>query len=202
MAQPAAAAAILLDLGSVRRPLAAAELFGRALPLEVELGVGKGRFLIERAAAHPDAGFLGVERCPRYATMTAARATRRGLANLRVVRTTAEDLLFRCLGEASVAAVHVYFPDPWPKKRHLKRRLLTRANLERIAQVLLPGGLLRIKTDHAGYAATIAETLAAVPGLAAVEVGEAFAGIEPTHYELKFALEGRPVHAFALRREA
>ena len=200
MAQPPAVAEVILDLGRVKRPLDARELFGAPIPLELELGLGKGLFLVEWAASHPESGFIGVERCQRYLTMAATRAARRGLANLRLVRTTAEDLLFRCLDDGSIAAVHVYFPDPWPKKRHLKRRLLTRANLERIACVLAPGGLLRIKTDHAGYAGAIAETLASVPGLVPVDPAAAFAGLPPTHYELKFALEGRAVHAFALRR--
>lgn len=200
MALPLAVTELTLDLGQVRRPLDARELFGAPLPLEVELGLGKGRFLIEQAASRPDTGFLGVERCPKYLTMAATRAARRGLGNIRLVRTTAEDMLFRCLGEGSVAAMHVYFPDPWPKKRHLKRRLLTRGNVERIAQVLAPGGLLRIKTDHADYAEAIGEVLAGVPSLTPVAVAEAFAGMEATHYELKFALEGRTVHAFALAR--
>ncbi len=200
MPLPGAVAGVTLDLGTVRLPLAAAELFGAPLRLEIELGLGKGLFLAEWAAARPDTGFVGVERCPKYAALAAARLVRRGLANVRVVRTTAEDMLFRCLGAGTVAAVHVYFPDPWPKKRHRKRRLLTVANLERIAAVLAAGGLLRIKTDHPGYAEAIAAALAAVPALAPVPVGEAFAGVPPTHYELKFAREGRPVSAFALRR--
>ena len=197
---PSAVGGLILDLGRVSQPLAAREVFGAPLPIEVELGLGKGRFLIEWAASHPQTGFLGVERCAKYLTMAGTRAARRGIANLRLVRTTAEDMLFRCLGEGSVTAVHVYFPDPWPKKRHLKRRLLNRANVERIAQVLAPGGMLRIKTDHTGYAEAIGEVLASVPALAPVAVEEVFAGMEATHYELKFALEGRTVHAFALRR--
>jgi tRNA (guanine-N7-)-methyltransferase len=200
VALPLAVTELTLDLGRVSRPLDTRQIFGVTLPLEVELGLGKGRFLIERAATRPEAGFLGVERCQKYLTMAATRAARRGLGNIRLVRTTAEDMLFRCLGEGSLVAVHVYFPDPWPKKRHLKRRLLTRANVARIAQVLAPGGLLRIKTDHAGYAEAIGEVLAGVPSLTPVAVAEAFAGMEPTHYELKFALEGRKVHAFALKR--
>jgi len=196
----AAAAEVTLDLGRVSRPLDARELFGAPVPVELELGLGKGRFLIERAAARPDVGFIGVERCQRYLAMAAARAAHRGVANLRLARTTAEDMLYRCLADGSVAAVHVYFPDPWPKKRHLKRRLLSRPTLERIAAVLEPGGVLRIKTDHAGYAEAIAEVLAAVGALAPIEPEDAFAGLPATHYEMKFAEEGRAVYAFALRR--
>jgi tRNA (guanine-N7-)-methyltransferase len=200
VALPGGVADLSLDLGAVRLPLDPAELFGAHVPLEVELGLGKGLFLAEWAAARPGTGFVGVERCPKYVRIAATRLARRGLANVRVVRTTAEDMLFRCLGDGTAACVHVYFPDPWPKKRHLKRRLLTVANLERIAAVLAPGGLLRVKTDHPGYAEAIAAALAAVPALAPAPVAEAFADVPPTHYELKFAREGRPVAAFALRR--
>lgn len=200
MALPGAVAELTLDLGRVRLPLDAVELFGVPMPIEVELGLGKGRFLVEWASTRPDTAFIGVERCQKYVTMAATRLMRRGLANVRVARTTAEDILFRCLGDASVAAVHVYFPDPWPKKRHLKRRLLTPANLDRIARVLVPGGVLRIRTDHAAYAEAIAAALSSVPSLVPTDTTAAFAGLPQTHYELKFALEGRSVHAFALRR--
>jgi tRNA (guanine-N7-)-methyltransferase len=189
-----------LDLGSVGRPLDPRELFGAPLPIEIELGVGKGRFLIARAASMPGTGFIGVERCRTYATMAAERISRQSVPNVRIVRTTAEDLLFRCLGDATVEVVHVYFPDPWPKKRHLKRRLLGPANVGRIAEVLVPGGRLLVKTDHEGYAAVIAEVLAGEPRLVALDAAEAFAGLPQTHYELKFAREGRLVHAFARRR--
>ncbi len=191
---------VVLDLGRVVRPLVAAELFGVPLPLEIELGVGKGRFLLERAAGAPQIGFLGVERTRKYLTMAAAHVARARLANVRLARTTAEDLLFRCLGDASVRAVHVYFPDPWPKKRHQKRRMLGPGNIARIADVLVPGGMLLIKTDHDAYAAAIREALATEPRLVAVDGDTVFAGLPATHYELRYALEGRAVHAFALRR--
>jgi len=195
-----AATDALLDLGRVERPLGTGALFGAERRLELELGTGNGRFLLARAAALPETGFIGVERSPKYLRMAAARAARQGLANVRLARTTAEDMLFRCLGEGSVAAVHVYFPDPWPKKRHQKRRLLIAATVARIAAVLAPGGLLRIKTDHEAYAAAIAEVLRAERRLEPVPAEEAFADIPPTQYELKFAAEGRSVHRFALRR--
>jgi tRNA (guanine-N7-)-methyltransferase len=191
---------VVLDLGRVARPLAVAELFGAALPLEIELGVGKGRFLLERAASLPQVAFIGVERTNKYLKMAAGHVARARLANVRLARTTAEDLLFRCLGDATVRAVHVYFPDPWPKKRHQKRRMLGPGNIARIADVLVPGGMLLIKTDHDGYAAAIREALAAEPRLVAVDGETALGGLPATHYELRFALEGRAVHAFALRR--
>lgn len=192
--------ALILDLGSVSLPLASRELFGSAVPLEVELGAGKGRFLLEWAAAHPEVGLVGVERVRTYLQMAALRVARRGLVNVRLVHTTAEDLLFRCLSEGSVVAFHVYFPDPWPKKRHHKRRFFRPANVARLADVLARGGLLRVKTDHDGYAAAIVETLAGEPRLLPLPAGEAFKEIPATHFEIRYAREGRPVRCLAYRR--
>lgn len=192
--------ALILDLGSVSLPLASRELFGSAVPLEVELGAGKGRFLLEWAAAHPEVGLVGVERVRTYLQMAALRVARRGLVNVRLVHTTAEDLLFRCLSEGSVVAFHVYFPDPWPKKRHHKRRFFRPANVARLADVLARGGLLRVKTDHDGYAAAIVETLAGEPRLLPLPAGEAFEEIPATHFEIRYAREGRPVRCLAYRR--
>ena len=189
-----------LELADAELPLEAGRLFGAPVPLEVELGVGKGRFLLEWAAAHPQIGVVGVERARKYLEMAALRAARAGLANVRLVHTTAEDLLFRCLAPAGVAAVHVYFPDPWPKKRHHKRRFFRPENVARLAEVLAPGGLLRVKTDHAGYAGLIAEVLAAEPRLVAVAVAEAFEGVPTTNFEVKYAREERPVYRLAYRR--
>jgi tRNA (guanine-N7-)-methyltransferase len=190
----------MLELGSVELPLAGKELFGRSIPLEVELGVGKGKFMLAWAAAHPDVGFIGVERARKYLEIAVLRTARAGLANVRLVHTTAEDLLFRCLAPASVAAVHIYFPDPWPKMRHHKRRFFRPENVARIAEVLSDGGLLRVKTDHEPYAALIGELVAAEARLAPRPTEPAFAGVPPTNFEIKYAQDARPVHRFAFRR--
>ena len=193
-------AGIVLDLGSVKLPFAGREVFGSAVPLEVELGVGKGQFMLAWAAEHPGRGLVGVERVRKYLQLAAVRAARRGLSNVRLAHTTAEDLLFRCLGEGSVAAVHIYFPDPWPKKRHNKRRFFRPSNVARLADVLAPEGLLRVKTDHEGYATVIGAVLAGEPRLASVPVADAFEGVPPSNFEVKYAREARPVHRFACRR--
>jgi len=192
--------ALVLDLGDANLPLSAAQLFGAARPLEVELGAGNGRFLLESAAAHPERGYLGVERARKYLELAATRARRRGLVNVRLAHTTAEDLLFRCLTPGSVAALHVYFPDPWPKKRHHKRRFFRAENVARLAEVLEPGGVLRVKTDHPDYGLLIAGLLAAEPLLVADGDPALFAGLPATHFELRYARDARPVHRFACLR--
>ena len=190
----------ILDLARASVPFEASALFGSARPLEVELGAGKGRFALEWAAAHPGIGLVAVERARTYLEMAARRAARTGVANVRFVHTTAEDLLFRCLTPSSTAAVHVYFPDPWPKMLHHKRRFFRRENVARLAEVLAPGGLLRVKTDHEGYAEVITAALAAEPRLQPVAPEAAFTEVPATNFEIKYAREGRPVRCFAFQR--
>ncbi len=191
---------IEVDLNAVGIPLDWVELFGSPMPVDVEIGSGKGRFLLELAARHPGRGFLGVERAAKYHRMVCERAAKRGLANVRQLRTTAEDLLFRLLAPASVGNLYVLFPDPWPKKRHHKRRLMKPEVVEAMARVLVPGGRLLVKTDHPEYAEVIAEVLQGAPGLEAIPPGPAFEGLPLTGFETKYLREGRPISAFALRR--
>ncbi len=187
------------DLSRLTLPLTADELFGSARPMEIEIGCGKGTFLVAWAESRPETGLIGVERIRKYFELTARKAVRRGTANVRVLHTTAEDLLFRCLAPGSLAGVHVYFPDPWPKKRHHKRRFFSPGNVARVARVLRPGGLLRVKTDHPGYAEAIHEVLEAEEGLVACDADEAFADIPASGFEIKYREEGRPIAAFAYR---
>ncbi|MGC8916258.1 MAG: tRNA (guanosine(46)-N7)-methyltransferase TrmB [Thermoanaerobaculum sp.] len=197
---PPSAEALVLALDEIPLPLRAEAIFGRPCPLELELGVGKGRFAIAWAQAHPEVGVLGVERARKYLELSALRAARAGVANLRLAHTTAEDLLFRCLPEASVSAVHVYFPDPWPKKRHHKRRLFKPENVARLAEVMEPGALLRVKTDYGDYAAVIAEVVDKNGHFTAEDAEQAFADIPLTHFEIKYQAQGRQVFRFAWRR--
>lgn len=191
---------LLVDLTAAGLPLGPESLFGRPCRFEVELGSGKGRFLLEWGAAHPEIGILAVERARKYAEFAVARAARRGLDNVRVAATTAEDLLFRCLSPGSVGGFHVYFPDPWPKSRHQKRRFFRPDNLQRLVDLLQPDGVLWVKTDHPGYAAVIGPLLAAQAGLEKLDEGDAFAGMPATNFEFKYAREDRLIHRFAYRR--
>jgi tRNA (guanine-N7-)-methyltransferase len=116
-----------------------------------------------------------------------------------VIRVEAAYFLEYMLPAHSAVALHVYFPDPWPKKKQRKRRLLDGAGLEILASRLEPGGLLRIATDHAGYAAAIEPALETVPDLQRLDWGALPAPPE-THYEIKYRSEGRPIWRFLLRR--
>jgi tRNA (guanine-N7-)-methyltransferase len=116
-----------------------------------------------------------------------------------VIRADARAFVDGCVFPASVSAFHVYFPDPWPKKKQRKRRLLDGVFLEVLAVKLEPGGLVRIATDHPGYAEELAPVLQTVPALEEIPWAS-FPAPPPTHYEIKYREEGRPIRRFLLRR--
>ncbi|HUM02694.1 MAG TPA: tRNA (guanosine(46)-N7)-methyltransferase TrmB [Thermoanaerobaculia bacterium] len=181
-------------------PIDLASLFGRSAPVELEIGTGKGRFLLESAAARPDRSWLGLEIEREYCALARLRAARRGLSNLRVESLDGREFVIRRLPPASLAGLHVYFPDPWPKKRHHKRRLFTPAFAAAAARALVPGSLFRVASDHPDYWATIEEVLTAEPLLARLSEAEAGPWASGTNYELKFAASGRPVFKAVFRR--
>lgn len=191
---------IEIDLDEVDIPLRWPELFGRDAPTDVEIGSGKGKFLNEIATERPEVNFLAVERSAKYYRLCCDRAARRGLSNVRLLRTTGEDLLFRILGDSTVANIYVLFPDPWPKKRHHKRRLMKPEIVQAMTRAMVPGGRLLVKSDHDGYAQVIADVLASASGLRSIDAEEAFAGLPVTGFEQKYRVEGRSIHAFALEK--
>jgi tRNA (guanine-N7-)-methyltransferase len=191
---------IEVDLNQVAVPLDLGELFGREAATDVEIGSGKGRFLNLLATAHPERNLLAVERANKYYKLCCSRAARRGLENIRLIRTTAEDLLLRLLSPGSVATIFVLFPDPWPKKRHHKRRLFKPEIVEAMTTVLQPHGRLLVKSDHAAYAEVIDQVLSSATGLTPISTDDAFAGLPLSGFETKYQKEGRPIFSFAYRR--
>lgn len=131
--------------------LAAAELVRDDRPLEVDLGCGDGRFLMEMAEHHPERDFLGVERLLGRVRKVCRKVTRRKLENARVLRLESRYVIEWLLPEASVSRLHVMCPDPWPKVRHHRRRLLQVEFLEAVRRALLPGGEFLFMTDHEEY---------------------------------------------------
>jgi tRNA (guanine-N7-)-methyltransferase len=172
-------------------------LFGRHAPLEIEIGAGRGDFIIERAAAMPERDFLAVELAGAVAQLMAVRAGRRGLANLRVVRMDARPLANLMLAESCVAAYHIYFPDPWPKERHLKHRLFTPYFAASIGRNLADGAPLFVATDVADYADAIF-AMAEAAGLERMAIP--VPGASETGFARKFIAAGMPVYAGAFVR--
>jgi tRNA (guanine-N7-)-methyltransferase len=140
-----------------------ARVFGREAPVVMEIGFGNGEHLLARAQAEPDKDFLGVEVHRPGAGRVMNRAQAAGLSNLRVSCDDAVEVLRDGLPERSLAEIVVYFPDPWPKKRHHKRRLVQPAFAALAASRLAPGGVLRLATDWAEYAAHMRTVLDAEP---------------------------------------
>jgi tRNA (guanine-N7-)-methyltransferase len=186
------------------RPWNPAELFGRAAPLEIEVGSGKGLFLAAASAAQPDRNFLGVEIAAKYARYAAARLARRELTNAMLVHGDAQRLFSELVPDECLAAVHVYFPDPWWKARHKKRRVMNEAFVREVERTLTPGGTLHFWTDVEEYFATTLELLAASTGLKGpLPVAEQPAQHDldyRTHFERRMRLHGEAVHRAEFRR--
>lgn len=190
-----------IDLNNVTVPFDWPRIFGVNGPVHVEIGSGKGRFLLKMAAEYPDISLLAVERAGKYHKLVCDKARRRGLENVRLLRTTAEDLLFRLLPPLSVDALYVLFPDPWPKKRHHKRRLFSPDVAEAMVRCLKPGAPLLVKSDHPGYAEVIGGILQRIQGLKHTDPEVAFSGLPLTGFESKYVREGRQIHAFSMIKE-
>ncbi len=169
-------------------------VFGTAHPVEIEIGPGRGDVLLAFAAARPATNFFAIEHATGLAAMIAAQAAARQLVNVRVVSGDARCILAHAVPSASVSAVHVYFPDPWPKTRHRHRRLFDRPDLaEDIRRVLRPGGLVHVATDLPVLHDAMCARLAAV-GLVASETGGPVRPV--SKFERKYAAAGTYAAAF------
>jgi tRNA (guanine-N7-)-methyltransferase len=144
-------------------PLDVATVFGRRAPLILEIGFGMGEGLTEIAAAHPENDYLGVEVHTPGVGALLKQIGERGLVNVRIVQHDAVDVLTYMLAPASLAGVHIFFPDPWHKKRHHKRRLIQPPLVQLLASRLAPGGYLHLATDWQDYAEQMLAVLGAEP---------------------------------------
>lgn len=199
--------ALIIDPDSITGLLDFASLFGRAGSVQIEIGSGKGTFLVSQAAAFPQVNFLGIEWANKYCWHAADRLARHGLDNVRMIRTDAAAFLARHVPDESVEMFHIYFPDPWPKKRHHKRRLFSDGNLPGLLRCLSAGGILNMATDHEGYHIQMRQVAErAIAGGLVEEIAfirPAGAGLREmvgTNYERKYMKEGRRTYTLALRK--
>src|SRR6478672_8911142 len=176
--------------GFVRLDLA--ELFGNDRRVVLEIGSGKGRFLISAATSQPDVNFIGIEKSLHYHRVIRNRVAKRGLTNIRLINHDAFLVLRDMLADASISEIHIYFPDPWPRKREQKRRIIRAEALAEMRRVLVDGGSGIYVTDHREYfeaAAPVVEQFfraeRRIPG-----------PDDPprTNYEAKYRAEGRPIY--------
>jgi tRNA (guanine-N7-)-methyltransferase len=185
-------------------PFDSAELFGREAPLEVEVGSGKGLFLASTAAATLEHNFLGVEVAAKYARFAASRLAKQDLDNALILHGDGLALFRDHLPDASLAAVHVYFPDPWWKKRHHKRRVMNESFLASVVRTLAPGGSLHFWTDVQNYFDASLELIARLAPLAGpLDVPERPAEHDldyRTHFERRTRLSDLPVYRAEFRK--
>jgi tRNA (guanine-N7-)-methyltransferase len=195
---PIDTAAFVLDFPTGGTAVAWAEIFGNDRPVELEVGSGKGLFLANAAMANPGHNFLGIELARKYAQRAAERVAKRSLVNVRVVAGDARLLLARYIPPSSLQTVHVYFPDPWWKARHKKRRVFGAPLVADIERTLVPGGELRVATDVLEYFDVIRGLVAGSPRFLEEPVP---APKTPEHeldyltnFERKYRIEGRPIY--------
>jgi tRNA (guanine-N7-)-methyltransferase len=205
--------AIEVPQSAIRNPQSAMEIpqsaipinwptvFGNDRPVEIEVGFGKGLFLLTASQERPDVNFLGIEIERKYQLFTANRIAKRKLGNVRLVCTDAREFLRDCVPAGSVQGLHVYFPDPWWKKRHHKRRLFAVDFAETCALVLKEGGKLEVMSDVEEYFGIIQELLARQQRLRPV-LGEDGERRYRTNFERKYRLAGKPIFGASYQARA
>jgi tRNA (guanine-N7-)-methyltransferase len=181
-------------------------LFGNANPVELEIGTGKAGFLLRRARAYPDRNFLGIEWASKFYRYAVDRMQRWQMGNVRLLRIDARHFMREVCPRDSLSALHVYHPDPWPKRRHHKRRLFEPTFVATAVQCLVPGGRLAVQPDHAEYFEVIRTLLRAHPDLVEVPFDDADFGVVAarveTNFEIKYLRAGREIYQLAMQRRA
>lgn len=177
--------------------------------VEIEIGPGKGAFVLAATAVKPDTFVLGIEAAPGYASLAATKLRQSGRNNGRFLVDNGKLYLDDRVDDGALAAVHVYYPDPWPKRRHKGRRFFTDDVPAVLARVLRPGGYCYVATDNAAYAGQIARVLGRSPlflrdeaeerRMLALGPGHAFS---PTNFERKYQEQGRVLRRYAFRNVA
>jgi tRNA (guanine-N7-)-methyltransferase len=179
----------IVRIPSIVDPLPLESLFPVQQPMEVDLGSGDGSFLVNYAATQPGRNFIGVERLLGRLRKIQRKTTRRQLTNIRLVRIEAGYFLEYLLPHHSVASLHVYFPDPWPKRKQQKHRLVNERFPGLAAQVLSPGGTVYFRTDDTDYFLQMTRVFAVQPEFALIETPAELAAFL-TDFETDFIAQG------------
>jgi len=192
-------AQLLYDLPSLIHRLDLDSMFAHSQPLEVELGSGDGSFLAKYAQSHPDRNFIGVERLLGRLRKLDRKGRRLGLQNLRCLRIECAYFLEYLLPPGSIEALHVYFPDPWPKRKHAANRLVNERFPVLAGQALKPGGVVYLRTDDADYYAQMKAVFGGAVQFESVDTPLALSDLV-TDFEADFLGRGIPTRRAAYRR--
>ena len=185
-------------LESVVAPLDLPRVFGRDAPVEAEFGCGDGQFLAALAARNPERNFLGIERMPGRVRTACRRIGSRSLPNARILQLEISHALY-LLPRESIDAFYLLFPDPWPKRRHHGRRVVTPEFLRAAARALKASGTFQIKTDQEDYYAAILRSLREVPELETTRESKQ-PDLPTTTFEERFLVAGTAIHSLMLRK--
>ena len=189
---------LIYEFPSIVERLDLAAMFPRTQPLQVELGAGDGSFLVQYAALHPEFNFIGVERLLGRLRKIDRKGRRAALTNLRAVRIESAYFLEYLLPPHSVTALHVYFPDPWPKRKHRRHRLINERFPELACQALVSQGVIYLRTDDRDYFEQMVEVFAARPEFRQIETPLECAAIV-TDFEREFQKKGITTNRAAYR---
>lgn len=181
-----------------------ANIFGNQNPLALEIGCGTGHFVLQQAISQPLTNFIAIDIYNKGCLKTCAKIDAAGLANVRVLRVEARWLLACGLEPESLSAVYINCPDPWPKKRHRRRRLVSRDFLETLAHYLKPGGDLYFSTDFENYAADVAAQIQGLAGyrnMLATSWAKVLPGYPVSKYMQRFLEQGQDIHFIHYQRD-
>lgn len=193
-----------LPLNELEAPLRWSDVFGSTHPVEIEIGIGKGTLLRRMAAALPDHNFVGIERARKYLRIAAQRIARDHQTNVRLVCSDAVYFIKRFVPDDTVSVFHIYFSDPWPKKRHAKRRLFQAPTVRLLVAKTAPGGFIRIRTDVDWYFAEIVQLFEGETQLAVVEKGTLALESLPlemqSNFEIKYRAAGKAIFILTVQK--
>ena len=198
---------ISLSPDNIENTLDFDDIFGRTAPIHVEIGSGKGTFLLGHAQHNPDINILGIEWARKYYRLAVDRLGRWQIPNVRIIRTDAATFIAQNFPDNTIECFHLYFPDPWPKKRHNKRRFFSHENLPHLLRCLIDHGTINIATDHADYFEQMTEVINAAVADGNIEIidfkradaanPDEFVG---TNYERKYIKEKRNINTIAVKK--
>jgi tRNA (guanine-N7-)-methyltransferase len=183
----------IYTLSNWLEPLDWRKVFGNGQRIEVDVGCGKGSFLLWSAQTHAETNFIGVDRLLRRLRRIDRKAQRLGLPNVRLIRVEASYLVGFLIPDLSVSAYHIYFPDPWPKRRHHQRRLICAAFLSNLHRTLCGGGVVSCATDNLDYFQRIQHEFCQVEGFAEAEP-ELLPEASRTDFERDFSAAGTKLY--------